>query len=84
MKKMNVIFKETDLVIKHHGVHLDLKRLQPTAQRLLELLEIFAAARQGFKFNQQIPCEREGKQHFAVVIRLRRDQDTLGTCEGKE
>jgi hypothetical protein len=43
-----LIFEEADAVVKHRGVHLDLKGLQPTANRLLALLELFAAARYTF------------------------------------
>ncbi len=48
MIDMYTIFKEVDPVVKHRGVHLDLKGLQPTAGRLLALLELFAAARYTF------------------------------------
>ncbi|MCX7590729.1 MAG: family 20 glycosylhydrolase [Kiritimatiellae bacterium] len=39
------LFSQKEPVIKRRGIHLDLKGLPPTPQRLLRLLEVFATAR---------------------------------------
>lgn len=42
---MNDLFSATTPVLEKRGVHLDLKGCPPTAERLLSLLDLFAAAR---------------------------------------
>ncbi|MBT3295741.1 MAG: family 20 glycosylhydrolase [Verrucomicrobia bacterium] len=42
---MQSIFQREEPVIPRRGVHLDLKGVPPTAERMVELLKVFAAAR---------------------------------------
>jgi hexosaminidase len=42
---MNELFKRQQPIVERRGIHLDLKGMPPTPQRLIELLHFFAAAR---------------------------------------